>query len=294
MSHQYVFEKGLFQLSGGTSCLFTTLIWQVIERVHVVYSSWFSWRYEPLLRFGIGGPRFYPRVAVTMISKCFVKLGTFVYYRKHEVKMTRILCKFIIYPSCERALKNGRVKSKIVRKSSFGGIMFLTSHDYFSSAFCILPKKVLLLKYRKWVSHLKNCYHYANVVENARINFSSSPYYTLLFYRKENFKLFEVALSAVLCNDAVGCIMKYWNTVNTTLEIYLLFENGHKSTQTRCKFFSNLTKCTKTIDFCLTSVFFINLENLSYSTLVVLFILWKGKCWLKVRRKLFVKIIQWC
>ena len=32
--------------------------------------------------------------------------------------MTRILFKFIIYPSCERALKNGRVKSKMARKSS--------------------------------------------------------------------------------------------------------------------------------------------------------------------------------
>ena len=32
--------------------------------------------------------------------------------------MTRILFKFIIYQSCERALKKGRVKSKIVRKSS--------------------------------------------------------------------------------------------------------------------------------------------------------------------------------
>ena len=207
--------------------------------------------------------------------------------------MTCILCKFIIYPSCGRALKNGKAKSKIARKSSFGGIMFLTSHDYFSSVFYILPKKVLGLKYRKWVSHLKNLYHYANGVENARMNCSSSPYCTLLFHRKENFKLFEVALSAVLCNNVVGCIMKYWNTANTTLEIYLLFENGHKSTQTRYKVFSNLTKCTKTIDFCLNSVFFINLESLSYPTLVLLFILWKGKCWLKVRRKLFVKIIQW-
>ena len=32
--------------------------------------------------------------------------------------MTPILFKFIIYPSCERALRNGRVKSKLVRKSS--------------------------------------------------------------------------------------------------------------------------------------------------------------------------------
>ena len=171
-------------------------------------------------------------------------------------------------------------------------------YDYFSSAFCIVPKKVLLLKYRKWVSHLKNRYHYAKVVENARINFSISPYCTLLFSRKENFKFFEVALSAVLCNGAVGCIMnvwgyQHWNTANTTLDIYLLFENGHKSTQTRCKVCSNLTKCTTTIDFRLASVFFIDLKYLSHPTLVLLFILWKDKCWLKVRRELLVKIMQW-
>ena len=83
-----------------------------------------------------------------------------------------------------------------------------------------MPKKVLLLKHRKWVSHLKNRYHYAKVVENGKV-----------------------------------C----WN----------------------------LTKCTTTIDFGLTSVFFINLEYLSHTTLVLLFILWKGKFWLKVRR-------EWC
>ena len=32
--------------------------------------------------------------------------------------MALILFRFIIYPSCERALNNGRVKSKIFRKSS--------------------------------------------------------------------------------------------------------------------------------------------------------------------------------
>ena len=67
------------------------------------------------------------------------------------------------------------------------------------------------------------------------------------------------------------------SALNTTLEIYLLFENGYKSTQARCKVCSNLTKCTTTIDFRLTSVFFINLENLSHPTLVLLFILRKGK-----------------
>ena len=75
-----------------------------------------------LLRFCIGGPRFFPRVATTMTSKRFVKLGiicTLEYYRKYEVKMTSILFKFTIYPSCESALKNESVKSEIVRKSSF-------------------------------------------------------------------------------------------------------------------------------------------------------------------------------
>ena len=51
----------------------------------------------------------------------------------------------------------------------------------------------------------------------------------------------------------------------------------------------NLTKCTTTIDVRLTSVFFINLEHLSHPILVLLFILWKGKHWLKVRREFFVK-----
>ena len=75
-----------------------------------------------LLRFCIGGPRFFPRVATPMTSKRFVKLGiicTLEYYRKYEVKMTSILFKFTIYPSCESALKNASVKSEIVRKSSF-------------------------------------------------------------------------------------------------------------------------------------------------------------------------------
>ena len=37
---------------------------------------------------------------------------------------------FIIYSSCDKALKNGKVKSKIVYKSSFGDMIFLTLHDY--------------------------------------------------------------------------------------------------------------------------------------------------------------------
>ena len=58
-----------------------------------------------------------------------------------ENMKTRILFKFIVYPSCERALKNESVESK-----SFGGMIFFWLHmiiyDYFPSVFCIVPKKV--------------------------------------------------------------------------------------------------------------------------------------------------------
>ena len=54
-------------------------------------------------------------------------------------------------------------------------------------------------------NHRKNIY--AKVVENAKINFSVSPYCALLFTRKENLRFFEVALAVVLCNDVVGSIM---------------------------------------------------------------------------------------
>ena len=89
-------------------------------------------------------------------------------------------------------------------------------YDYFSSVFCIVPKKILLLKYRNWVSHLKNRNHYAKAGENARINFSIRTYCTLLLSRKENFKFFEVALSAVL---AMAQWAALWICEDITIEI---------------------------------------------------------------------------
>ena len=134
------------------------------------------------------------------------------------------------------------------------------------------------------------------VVENARINFSISPYCTLWFSKKRKLQIF--VSSFISCSLQWRGRLHYEcvsiSALNTTLDISLLFKNGHKSTWTRCKVCSNLTKCTTTIDFRLTIVVFTNLEHLSHPTLVLLFILWKGKCWLKVRRELFVKIIQWC
>ena len=49
--------------------------------------------------------------------------------------------------------------------------------------------------------------------------------------------------------------------------------------------------CITAIDFRLASVFFINLKYLSHPALVLLFTLWKDKCWLKVRGELFVNTI---
>ena len=118
------------------------------------------------------------------------------------------------------------------------------------------------------------------MVENARIYFSGSLYCTLLFSRTENFKFFKAALSAVLCNGADGCIMnmwgyQHWNTVITTLDIYLFLSNSHKSTQARCKICSNLTSVLQQLTFVLLTFCFINLEHLSHPTLVLLFTLWK-------------------
>ena len=132
--------------------------------------------------------------------------------------MARILFKFIIYASCKRVLKNMRVKSKIGNRLLVTWFFLLHTimYDYFSTVFCIVQKKVLFLEYLKWVSHLKNRYHYAKVVENPRINFSISPYCTLLFCRKENFKVLEVALSAVLCKARLTAL---WMREDISIEL---------------------------------------------------------------------------
>ena len=43
--------------------------------------------------------------------------------------------------------------------------------------------------YRKWCSFFENCYHHAKMVEKKRIIFLVSPYWTLLFSRKEHIKI---------------------------------------------------------------------------------------------------------
>ena len=139
--------------------------------------------------------------------------------------MARILFKSIIYSSCERALKNGRVQSKIGNRLLVTWFFWLHMiiYDYFSTVFCIAPKKVLSLKYRKWVSHLKNRY-YPKVVENARIHFSVSPYCILLFSGKENYKIF--------CSSLVSCSLQWRSWLHYECErisalTYCQYHTGH-------------------------------------------------------------------
>ena len=73
------FRKRVISTKWGTSCLFTTSIWQILQRVHIVDGLWFSWRHDAL--FWHWSFRFFPRVAATMISKSFVKLSIMVHFK---------------------------------------------------------------------------------------------------------------------------------------------------------------------------------------------------------------------
>ena len=127
--------------------------------------------------------------------------------------MTRIFFKFIIYLSCERALKNGRVKSKIVRKSSSGDMIFLTSHDYIwllFISFLYCAKKGIVVEVSKVSKPLEKSLPLCKGGRKCKNEFFNQFLLHLLFLRKKKFKFLEAALSAVLCNGAVGCIMNVW------------------------------------------------------------------------------------
>ena len=120
--------------------------------------------------------------------------------------MTRILFKFIIYPSCERALKNRRVKSKIVRKSSFVDMIFLTLHDYICLLFiCFLycAKEGIAVKILKVSQPLVKSLSLCKGGRKCKNKFFNQSllhpvvfqkrkrHCTLLFSRKENFKFWK-------------------------------------------------------------------------------------------------------
>ena len=152
-------------------------------------------------------------------------------------------------------------------------------------------------KYWKWGSHLKNCY-LCKGGRKCKDKFFNQSYCTLLFSRKENLKFFEVALSVVF---AMRWLSALWMCEAIGFEILSIpqwaftcfLQNGHKDIRTRCKVCSNLSSVLQQFT-CVMLVTFINLEHLSRPTLVLLFKLWKGKCWLEGLCELFVKIIPRC
>ena len=71
-------------------------------------------RHESSFCFGIGGRRFFIRVAVTIISKSFVKLGIIVYNIVENMNKDGWSNLSLLFPHLlKRAWKNERVKSKV-------------------------------------------------------------------------------------------------------------------------------------------------------------------------------------
>ena len=127
-----------------------------------------------------------------------------------------MLYKFIIYPSCERALKNGRVKTKIVRKSSFADMIFLTSNDYIWLLFvCFLycAKEGIVVEISKVSQPLEKS---LTLCKGSRINFPISPYCTLLFSRKENFKFWKLLYQLFF---AMARLATLWMCDDISIEI---------------------------------------------------------------------------
>ena len=73
--------NGLFQISGETSCLFKTSIWQATKTCTLAAALDFLEDVSHHFVFCIRDPRFFQRVAPKMISRRFVKLSIIKYYR---------------------------------------------------------------------------------------------------------------------------------------------------------------------------------------------------------------------
>ena len=130
--------------------------------------------------------------------------------------MNRILSMFIIYPSCEGALRKERMKSKIVRKWYFGNTIFLTSHDYiwlFFICFLYCAKEGIVVEISKVSQPLEKS---LTLCKGSRINFPISPYCTLLFSRKENFKFWKLLYQLFF---AMARLATLWMCDDISIEI---------------------------------------------------------------------------
>ena len=155
-------------------------------------------------------------------------------------------------------------------------MIFLTSHNYIRLLFiCFLycAKEGIVVETSKVSQPLEKSLPLCKRGSKLKNKFFNQSLLQFVVFQKRKLKIFRSSFISRFLQQRGWLDYEYVkiSSLNTTLGIYLLFENGHKSTQTRCKVCSNLTKCTTTIR--LTSVFFINLEHLSDPTLVLLFIL---------------------
>ena len=78
VSHQYVFENRLFSVKWTNKLLIHDINLTGHRKSTCCLRLLVFLQIESLLCFGIGGPRIFPRVPATMISKRFVKLGIIV------------------------------------------------------------------------------------------------------------------------------------------------------------------------------------------------------------------------
>ena len=124
-------------------------------------------------------------------------------------------------------------------------------------------------KHQKWYSYFENRYHLAKIVEKKRINFSGSRYCTLLFSRKENIKLSEVALIVVHCiTISWMAALRLREDINFEILSIIqpiftcLTRRPIKHWNKKQSLFKLIIKCTRTVDCHLASFFFINLEHL--------------------------------
>ena len=121
--------------------------------------------------------------------------GTFEYYRKYEVKMTRTLFKFIIYSYCERALKEGKKKSKIFRKSSlnftFGqGSCFISDFARPNSKKALLLQ--IFLRFEIVIFNNNFAFFVARLFEPVMSSFCGMPWVAGWFLLKEIIKCTSV------------------------------------------------------------------------------------------------------
>ena len=157
-------------------------------------------------------------------------------------------------------------------------MIFLNSHDYILLLFiCFLycVKEGIVVEISEVSQRLEKLLPLRKFVRKCRNKFLKQFLLHPVVFQKIKRQI--VGSSFISCSLQWYSWLHYecvrTSALNTTLDIDLISENGHKSTQARCKVCSNLTKCTTTIDFRLTGVIFINLEHLSHPTLVLLFIL---------------------